>query len=375
MRDVLDEIAQWFACDEPFALATVVRTWKSSPRAPGAAMAVSRSGQVLGSVSGGCIEGALYDVALAVLDDGHCRTEVFRVTDDDAFGVGLTCGGTIEVFVQRVDRRTYPEFPEVARRIAAGDPVAVVTDRSGSCARHRIVTPEGSDRESRADAEARRLLRSGESRTFVDGVGDPGESLPVVEVFAPRPRMYVFGAIDFAAALCTAGRFAGYHVTVVDARPVFATRARFPAADDVVVMWPHVFLDSATVDSSTVVAVLTHDEKFDIPLLERALRSDAAYIGAMGSRSTHERRIALLRETGLSQAELDRLYSPIGLDLAARTPEETAIAILAEILVATRGATGESLVRLRGPIHRDRTDRTARPAGCPTPIDGAAVAL
>lgn len=375
MRDILDELSQWFERGEVFALATVVRTWKSSPRAPGAAMAVSGSGAVLGSVSGGCIESALYEIAQGVLDDGHSRTEIFRVTDDDAFGVGLTCGGTIEVFVQRVDRTAYPEFPEVVRRITAGDPVAVVTDRSGCFTDHRVVGLEDRDDESETVSDVRRLLVSGESVVFVADTGGPEESSLVVEVFAPRPRMYVFGAIDFAAALCTLGRFAGYHVTVIDARPVFATRARFPDADDVVVMWPHVFLDSAPIGSSTVIAVLTHDEKFDIPLLERALRGDAAYIGAMGSRSTHERRVALLREAGLSSAELTRLHSPIGLDLAARTPEETAVSILAEILVSTRGATGESLARLRGPIHRESTGRADRPVACPPVIDGVASAL
>ncbi|WP_129975544.1 XdhC family protein [Rhodococcus sp. Q1] len=364
MRDILDELAHWFDDGDAFALATVVRTWKSSPRDPGAAMAVSQSGEVVGSVSGGCIEGALYDIAHDVLADGHARTEVFRVTDDDAFGVGLTCGGTIEVFVQRVDSATFPEFAEVARRIGAGEPVAVVTGREPVV--HRMITLDGDGPE----IEVRTRLAQGESEVYVDE-----ENAQIVEIFAPRPRMYVFGAIDFASALCTLGKFAGYRVTVIDARPVFATPARFPDADEVVVAWPHVFLESAPIDPTTVVAVLTHDEKFDIPLLERALRCDAGYIGAMGSRSTHERRVALLREAGLSADELARLHSPIGLDLGARTPEETAVSILAEILVSTRGATGRSLAALRGPIHRAPGGRAVRPAACPPVIDGAAAAL
>ncbi|AOD20916.1 MULTISPECIES: XdhC family protein [Rhodococcus] len=367
MRDILDELSRWFDDGETFALATVVRTWKSSPREPGAAMAVSRSGEVVGSVSGGCIEGALYDIAGDVLADGRARTEVFRVTDDDAFGVGLTCGGTIEVFVQRVDAATYPEFPEVARRIGAGEPVAVVTDRES--ADHRVVTLDGDDGTDVGD-EVRLRLSYGDSEVYVD----EGRA-QIVAIFAPRPRMYVFGAIDFASALCTLGKFAGYRVTVIDARPVFATPARFPDADEVVVAWPHVFLESAPIDPTTVVAVLTHDEKFDIPLLERALRCEAGYIGAMGSRSTHERRVALLREAGLSADELGRLHSPIGLDLGARTPEETAVSIFAEVLVSTRGATGRSLATLRGPIHRVPAGRAARPAACPPAIDGVATAL
>lgn len=372
MRDILDELSRWFEDGEVFALATVVRTWQSSPREPGAAMAVSQSGEVVGSVSGGCIESALYDIAQDILDDGRSRTEVFRVSDDDAFGVGLTCGGTIEVFVQRVDRTGWPEFGEIAQRIASGEALAVVTGRSDGPAYHRVVARNDPGSGPDTEPEVRRLLESGEPGVFVLGSGQSGENATVVEIFAPRPRMYVFGAIDFAAALCTLGRFAGYHVTVVDARPVFATRTRFPDADDVVVKWPHVFLESAPVDSNTVVAVLTHDEKFDIPLLLCALRGDAAYIGAMGSRSTHERRVALLREAGLSPSEMARLHSPIGLDLAARTPEETAVSILAEILMSTRGATGRSLTGLRGPIHRKPGER---PAACRPAIDGITVAL
>lgn len=371
MRDILAELSEWFDRDEPFALATVVRTWKSSPREPGASMAVSHSGEVLGSVSGGCVEGTLYDIAREVLDDGICRTETFRVTDDDAFGVGLTCGGTLEVFVRRVDRGSYPEFDRVAAAVGAGDPIAVITDRSTPSASHRVSTLADRVPGTEVDIAARELLAIGESTVHVVGSGENGT---VVEIFAPRPRLYVFGAIDFAGALCRLGRFAGYHVTVIDARPVFATPARFPDADVVEVMWPHVFLDAAPVDSSTVIAVLTHDEKFDIPLLERALRSDAGYIGAMGSRSTHERRVALLREAGVTESEIARLHSPIGLDLAARTPEETAVSILAEILVTTRGATGKSLKGLRGPIHRQRGTSTEPPAGCSV-VDGAVFAL
>jgi xanthine dehydrogenase accessory factor len=177
-----------------------------------------------------------------------------------------------------------------------------------------------------------------------------------VQSFAPKPRMLVFGAIDFAAAVARVGSFLGYHVTVCDARPVFATKTRFPAADEVIVRWPHDYLqeevDAGRIDGRTVLAVLTHDPKFDVPLLEVALRlPHVAYIGAMGSRRTHEDRLERLREAGLTEAELARMSSPIGLDLGARTPEETAISIAAEIIALRWGGGGDRLAGLEGPIH------------------------
>ena len=175
-----------------------------------------------------------------------------------------------------------------------------------------------------------------------------------VQSFAPPPRMLVFGAIDFAAAVARAGKFLGYQVTVCDARPVFATRARFPDADEVVTDWPHRYLAGTKVDSRTVICVLTHDPKFDVPLLEVALRTPAAYIGAMGSRRTHDDRLARLREAGLSDAELARLRSPIGLDLGARTPEETAVAIAAELIQLRWGGSGQPLTATTGRIHHER---------------------
>ncbi len=363
MRDILDDLAPWLLEREPFALATVVRTWQSSPRPAGAAMAVSASGQVIGSVSGGCIEGALYELANDVLADGYARSETYRVADDDAIGVGLTCGGTIEVFVRLVDGEACDSLRNVADHIAAGEPVAVLTELSaGAPTRYAVLGSEvtvdaGSLAEMRSDGSplgpfVREQLHRGESGLDIH-LSDDSERSIMAEVFGPPPRMYVFGAIDFAAALCHLGSFAGYAVTVVDARAVFATPARFPEAVDVVVAWPHTFLESAPVDERTVIAVLTHDEKFDIPLLERALRSRAAYVGALGSRSTHRRRVELLGERGVSETELDRLHSPIGLDIGASTPAETAVSILAEILKISRRTTGLELRDLTGPIHRD----------------------
>jgi xanthine dehydrogenase accessory factor len=368
VRDVLDEISGWFEAGEPFALATVVRTWRSAPRQPGASLAVSSSGEVVGSVSGGCVEGALYELAQQVLADGDPVLQTYGVSDDDAFAVGLTCGGILDVFVERIDPAALPQLPDVRAAIAARQPVALATVISGPgpVGGHLAVWPDraaGSLGSARLDAavtdDARGMLDHG--TTGVLHLGPDGErrldDLTVfVQSFAPPPRMLVFGAIDFAAAVVRMGKFLGYHVTVCDARPVFATAKRFPDADEVVVDWPHRFLERTPVDGRTVICVLTHDPKFDVPLLTVALRTDAAYIGAMGSRRTHDQRLASLRDEGMTDAELARLSSPIGLDIGGRTPEETAVSIAAEITSLRWGGSGKRLGEVAGPIHHEPTD-------------------
>ena len=360
MRDILQQVLPWFDRGERFAVATVVRTWDSAPRPPGAAMAVSAAGEAVGSVSGGCVEGAVYDVAQRVLETGVSELVTYGVSDDDAFSVGLTCGGTIQLQVDAVDSASFPGLRAVADAVAADEPIAVATVLgsgtrvvvSGSAS----VGSLGSDRlDSAVVDDARGMLdqgRTGLLHTGADGERRHDELEIFVESYAPAPRMIVFGAIDFAAAVARAGTFVGYRVTVCDARPVFATRARFPDVDELVVQWPHDYLASIDIDERTVLCVLTHDPKFDIPLLTLALRTRAAYVGAMGSRATHDERVALLREAGVTDTELARLHSPIGLDLGARTPEETAISIVGEIIANRWGATGAPLRTLADPIHR-----------------------
>ena len=371
MRDIADRIAAWQAAGTRFAVATVVRTWKSAPRQPGASMAVAEDGEVVGSVSGGCVEGAVYELARQVLATGEPTLVTYGISDDDAFGVGLTCGGVVDVFVQPADAAHYPELPAVLDAIAAAEPVAVATviDGTTGTGRHLAVRPDGTTGtlgdpalDTRVAEEARGMLALGS--TAVIHVGAHGEQrredLAVfVESFAPPPRLLVFGAIDFAGAVARIGTFLGYRVTVCDARPVFATRRRFPDVDELVVDWPHRYLDRITVDERTVICVLTHDPKFDVPLLERALRTPARYIGAMGSRRTHADRLERLREAGVGEAALARLASPIGLDLGARTPEETAVAIAAEIIALSWGGSGRRLADLELDIHR-RTPEAAR---------------
>jgi xanthine dehydrogenase accessory factor len=364
VRDVIDELAAWWRAGETVGIGTVVGTWKSSPRQPGAAMAVGPDGSVVGSVSGGCVEGAVYELAERSRDSGTPVLQRYGITDDDAFAVGLTCGGIIDVFVERVDRASFPELGEIADDIAAGRPVAVATFVSGDgdrVGRRLVVRPDavsGTLGSARLDDavrdDARGMLAAGSTgivRYGPDGQRRGDEITIFVAAYAPRPRMIVFGAIDFAAAVARVGSFLGYRVTVCDARGTFATPKRFPDADEVVVEWPHKYLARTDVDARTVVCVLTHDPKFDVPLLEVALRLPLGYIGAMGSRRTHDDRLARLRERGLGEDELARLHAPIGLDVGARTPEETAVSVAAEIVAERWGGTGSQLRGTAGSIH------------------------
>jgi xanthine dehydrogenase accessory factor len=368
MRDVLAHVRAWY--EQGLGLATVVGTWHSAPRQPGAAMAVSASGEAAGSVSGGCVEGAVYEVAQEVMATGRAALQRYGVSDDDAMAVGLTCGGIIDIFVQPVSPRTFPELPALATAIDEHRPVAVATvvsTDSGATATapsigaRLLVWPDRADGSLEVEGldvavvdDARGMLSTGATglRHYgVHGERRRDEVGVFVESYAPPPRMLVFGAIDYAAAVARIGKFLGYHVAVCDARPIFATKARFPDADEVVVEWPHRYLSRTPVDARTVICVLTHDPKFDVPLLEVALRTPAAYIGAMGSRRTHDDRLARLRAAGLSEEELARLASPIGLDIGARTPEETAVSVAAEIVALQWGATGRRLSETAGRIH------------------------
>ena len=335
-------------------------------------MLVAPDGSVSGSVSGGCVEGAVYELTNEVIRSGRPHLQRYGISDDDAFAVGLTCGGIIDVFAEPVSARTFPQLDSVADDIASQRPTAIATVIAHPEAewvgrrlliRHGAVDGTlGSDRADAAVADdARGLLAAG--RTEVLSYGPDGQRRGLgmdvfVSSFAPRPRMLVFGAIDFAAAVAQQGSFLGYRVTVCDARPTFATRSRFPTADEVVVDWPHRYLqaqaETKAIDGRTVICVLTHDPKFDVPVLKVALRlPDVGYIGAMGSRRTHADRIARLREAGLTNAEVNRLASPIGLDLGARTPEETAVSIAAEIIARRWGGGGRPLAELEGRIHHD----------------------
>ncbi|MFG2982329.1 XdhC family protein [Streptomyces sp. NPDC048258] len=376
MLDIADELRAWCAARREFALATVVSVSGSAPRGPGASLAVDDWGTALGSVSGGCVESAVHELCLDAIESGRGGLHRFGYSDDDAFAVGLTCGGVLDVLVTPVRGRdpVRPVLGSVLDAAAGGTRAALARVVSGpplqlgrALAVHADGSYEGSlgggaELDRAAAEQVRALLLAGRTGTVELGTagGLCGEPLTLlVESAAEPPRLIVYGAIDFAAALARIGAFLGHRVTVCDARPVFATPARFPGADEVVVDWPHRHLaaerDAGRLDARTAVCVLTHDAKFDVPLLALALRLPLAYVGAMGSRRTHAERVARLREEGVPQAALDRLRSPIGLDLGGATPEETALAIAAEFTAVRHGGSALPLVASRLPIHRRRT--------------------
>jgi xanthine dehydrogenase accessory factor len=328
VRDVLETLERWAATGAPVAIATVVGTERSAPRDPGAVLAVSESGDVAGSVTGGCVEPAVFEEAREVLAGGEARLRTYGIADEEAFEVGLPCGGTVHIFVDEMDPAT---IDPLAKAIEEERPVARVVPVSGpNAGAERLVfaDDEVSDDVGRT---AQELLAAGE--TALVQVGDDDV---FVDSFAPRPNMYVFGAVDHAAAVAEIGRFLGYKVTVCDARAKFVTPERFPEADELVVEWPDRFLERSPVDERTAICVLTHDHKFDIPALKAALATNAGYIGAMGSRRTTEQRAELLRAEGVSDDELTRIHAPIGLRIGARTPQEVAVSVAAQLIEVLR---------------------------------------
>jgi xanthine dehydrogenase accessory factor len=392
MQEIARQLATWHQAGRPYAVASVIGVRGSAPRQPGAALAVNDLGEAAGSVSGGCVEGAVYELCREALQHGTPVLESFGYSDEDAFAVGLTCGGELDVFVQPVVPGAAGDpvgttvtaidegAPVALARIIAGPPellgrsISVQAAHSeplwgppGSTVTSEMLASEGrlwhtvgtfgsARLDQSVTGRAGAMLDAGQTGTFVVGAdgSECGEPLTVfVESHGTAPRLIVFGAIDFAGALVTAGKFLGFHVTVCDARPVFATAARFPDADEVVVDWPHRYLAGQHVDRRTAVCVLTHDEKFDIPVLTAALRMPVGYVGAMGSRRTCAQRVSRLRLEGLEDVELARLHAPIGLDLGGRTPQETAVAIVAEIVASRHGGSGYSLSAVATPIHSE----------------------
>jgi xanthine dehydrogenase accessory factor len=361
MTDLFNALAAWRSAGRRIALATIVDVWRSAPRGPGAAMAVNDRGEVFGSVSGGCVEGALYEEAQAVLRDGRPRLVRYGVADDEAIAVGLMCGGTIRLFVEPFDTLAGLIEP-VQSAVRSGQSAATAVILTGEAAGARLAVVDdrviGSTRDGGLDAalveQARAMRRAGRSgvvrlRPESEGAGEDIEAF--VQTFAPPARLHVFGAIDFARGLARLGTFLGYRVVVCDARPVFATRERFPEADEVVVAWPDEYLRGAAVGPRDAIVVLTHDPKFDVPALQAALDTEAVYIAALGSRSTHQRRREALMAAGVDEAGLGRIAAPAGLDLGGDTPEETALAIAAELVAVRNGRDGGRLRDRTGAIH------------------------
>ncbi|MCB5291244.1 putative xanthine dehydrogenase subunit A [Arthrobacter sp. SO3] len=416
-------LAAWgpAAAGERCAVATVVGAGGSAPRPVGTSMLVSESGDVLGSLSGGCVEGAVVAAAFEVMADGGPRRELFGFSAEDAFAVGLTCGGELEIHIEllpdvggvlRLDSLQALDAQEPTAGLAlirrldghspagsgsprgAGaviipDPGSYQVEQSGAVAallgvagdwEHPLLLAAAAQLEPMLRGGRTGLVRLPPPEDCLSGTAVPQNARPrpgpitlLVESRLPAARMLVFGANDFGAALLPAARLLGYHVTLCDARPAFASQSRFASADQVVSGWPHRYLAAEAaagrVDARTVVCVLTHDPKFDIPLLQTALGLDLTYVGAMGSRRSHLQRVDSLLAAGVTAEDLSRLHSPIGLDLGAVTPAEVAVSITAELVASrTRSAHGLSLKQGRGPIHQHAGhDHTAAPTACTLP--------
>lgn len=399
MLDLIPSLGSWrpTVSGQRCAVATIVAAGGSVPRPLGTSMVVSEHGDILGSLSGGCVEGAVVEAALAAMRDGGSRLELFGYSAEDAFAIGLTCGGELEVHIQPLG--SSPKAMDFAmlnslaghhstaavaliRRLDAGGGAVVVRDpvRFRAMESPELARLVGDHPATvyAAAAQLEPLLQGG--RAGLVRVAPPGgcsdsrdqthpEPITLfVESRLPAARMLIFGANDFGAALLPAGKLLGYDVTLCDARPAFSRQSRFLAADHVVTDWPHRYLAAEAaagrVDGRTVVCVLTHDPKFDIPLLETALGLGLAYVGAMGSRRSHRQRIDALLADGTPAEALERLHSPIGLDLGAVTPAEVAVSITADI-IASRGLAGRghaSLAPLKdgsGPIHPTSEPRSA----------------
>jgi len=318
MREVLEELNAWTREGEEIAIATVVETWGSSPRPLGSKMLVTRSGKMAGSVSNGCIEGAVFEEAQKVLKSGTPKVAAFGVADDVAFEVGLACGGHIEVFIQPLGR-VHRQLIDMLDR---DQPATLRTNLESGEAELIEGTPSGSE------------LAHREGDVFI-------------EPFRRPAHLVIIGAIHIAIPLHRLAKLMGYRVTVVDARAKFATRERFPDADELIVAWPDEAMSKLVVGNSTYVVILTHDPKFDLPALRSVLKKDAGYIGAIGSRKTNQNRFDVLRNEGFSEEQLARVHGPIGLDLGGRGAEETALGILAEITAVRFGGSGASMRAVR----------------------------
>ena len=336
MREILSDLERWRARGDRLAMARVVATRRSAPRPVGSKLIVSETGELAGSVSGGCVESEVVEAAREVLAGGEPRLLTYGISDDLALSVGLPCGGEIDVWIDEPDPDLLGQLMEVARDERRA--VFFVDLDDGN---ERLV-PDGDN------DVADEVIRSGHSKV----VDLHGRRL-FADVFGPPPRLFVYGAVDTADALCSAARAIGWRAIVADARGRFATRERLPHADEIIVAWPEEAVAQVAPDHTTAIIVLTHDDKFDVPLLVGALASDAFYIGALGSRRNQERRRERLLEAGVDESELDRISGPAGLDIGAHTPAETAVSMLAEIMAVRAGRNGGRLRESHGRIHAE----------------------
>jgi len=336
VREILPELDRWRSRGDRIALARVVATRRSAPRPVGSKLIVSETGELAGSVSGGCVESEVVEAAREVLGGAEPRLLTYGISDDLAISVGLPCGGEIDVWVDEPDPKLLEDLAEVARSERRA--VFFVDLDDGT---QRLVL-DGDN------GVADELIRSGHSKV----VELHGRRV-FADVFGPPPRLFVYGAVDTADALCAAAKAIGWRTIVADARARFATRDRLPSADEIIVAWPEDALAQVTADHTTAIIVLTHDDKFDLPLLTGALATEAYYIGALGSRRNQERRRERLLDAGVDESELERISGPAGLDIGAHTPAETAVSMLAEIMAVRAGRDGGRLKQSSGRIHAE----------------------
>jgi xanthine dehydrogenase accessory factor len=366
MKNVMEVVGEWVDAGDPVALATVVDTKKSAPQPPGTKMAINEAGGMAGAVSGGCVEGQVVQVAEGILRGDAPQLLEYGIADEDAWDVGLPCGGEISIWVETYDDGGLEgRFRELGLQGGRG---ALTTLLEGTDVGAKLLlledgTREGSLRDPELDEAAIERAESAIWSERSELYQQDGQTL-FVDVVAPPPRLMIFGAVDFAAQLAAAAKLAGWRAFVVDPRKRFATADRFPEAERVIAAWPDKALEElGGIDRATSIAVLTHDPKLDDAVLEIALRSDAQYIGAMGSRRAQEKRRERLHAVGLTDEELGRLAAPIGLDIGALTAAETAISIMGEITAVRRGREGGRLKTVKGRIHDAVSDREAAPAG------------
>jgi xanthine dehydrogenase accessory factor len=336
VREILPELDRWRTRGDRIALARVVATRRSAPRPVGSKLIVSETGELAGSISGGCVESEVVEAAREVLAGAEPRLLTYGISDDMALTVGLPCGGEIDVWVDEPDPELFGRLADVARSERRA---VFFTDLEDGTQR---LVPDGDN------DVADELIRSGHSKV----VELHGRRL-FADVFGPPPRLFVYGAVDTADALCAAASAIGWRTIVADARARFATPERLPNADEIIVAWPEDALTQVAPDHTTAIVVLTHDDKFDLPLLTGALATEAYYVGALGSRRNQERRRERLLEAGLDEEALDRISGPAGLDIGAHTPAETAVSMLAEIMAVRAGRDGGRLKESSGRIHAE----------------------
>ena len=350
MLDLLPQIQEWFAAGEKVAVATVIRVAGSAPRPVGARMIVSSEGRMAGSVSGGCVEITVYEEMTAVLGGGPPRKLHFGITEDMIWDVGLACGGTIDVFVQKLDPALVTVLVD---HVEQGIPVMLAMAVSGESAAGEpvLVTRDGLV-QGRAGVRviqvAQEMLASRAEAGAIHEIA-PGMEV-FVEPFLPPPVLVIIGGVHTAIPLTLFAKELGFYVIVADPRAKFASLERFPGADEVLLEWPDEALAHLEIDNATYIVILTHDPKIDEPTLAAALQTEAAYIGAIGSRGTHAERFDRMAEWGVTREQLARVYAPIGLDLGGRSPEETALSIISEVIAVKNGRSGISLRDSRGPI-------------------------